>query len=93
MFSQIIIALKQCLEIICYLNLVHNTYCFCLFFAGLMPYNFVCIHTGCVLSQIDSLDDVFTTGTLLKLLGIATVALVPGLLLKKYHMEQQKKKL
>lgn len=53
------------------------------FFTGLMPYNFICVQTGSMLSQISSMEDVFTSGTLLKLAAIALVALVPSLIMKK----------
>ncbi|KAL4217226.1 Transmembrane protein 41A [Mactra antiquata] len=50
---------------------------------GLMPYNFICVQTGSVLTEISSLDDVFTRETTFKLIGIALVALLPGLLINK----------
>lgn len=53
-------------------------------FIGLMPYNFICVQTGTMLTEIDSLDDIFTMATTAKLLGIAMVALLPGLLIKKF---------
>lgn len=53
------------------------------FFTGLMPYNFICVQTGSMLSQISSMEDVFTSGTLLKLAAIALVALVPSFIMKK----------
>lgn len=53
------------------------------FLTGLMPYNFICVQTGSMLSQISSMEDVFTSGTLLKLAAIALVALVPSLIMKK----------
>ncbi|XP_023932544.1 transmembrane protein 41A-A [Lingula anatina] len=52
---------------------------------GLMPYNFLCVQTGCILSQINNVGDMLTYGTLLKLAAMALVALLPGVLLKKYH--------
>lgn len=51
---------------------------------GLMPYNFICVQTGCLLSELNSMEDIFTVWTVLKLAAVATVALVPGLLLRKY---------
>lgn len=50
---------------------------------GLMPYNFICVQTGGMLSEISSVDDIFTSGTFLKLAAIAVVALVPGMIVKK----------
>lgn len=52
---------------------------------GLMPYNFICCQTGCILSQLESLDELFTVSVIIKLCGIALVALLPGLMLKKIH--------
>ncbi|XP_059417163.1 transmembrane protein 41A-A-like [Carassius carassius] len=53
-------------------------------FIGLMPYNFICVQTGSMLSQISSLDDLFSWSVVLKLLLIACVALLPGALIRKY---------
>lgn len=53
-------------------------------FSGLIPYNFICVRTGAILSEISSLDDLFSWGTLAQLLAIALVALVPGALIKRY---------
>ena len=54
-------------------------------FAGLMPYNFICCQTGCILSQLTSLDELFTMNVVIKLCGIAVMALVPGLIVKNLH--------
>ncbi|XP_057703514.1 transmembrane protein 41A-B-like isoform X2 [Corythoichthys intestinalis] len=51
---------------------------------GLIPYNFICVRTGAILSEIHSLDDIFSWATLAQLLAIALVALVPGALIKRY---------
>lgn len=52
---------------------------------GLMPYNFICCQTGCILSQLTSLDELFTFNVVIKLCGIAVMALLPGLIVKKLH--------
>ncbi|CAG2163033.1 unnamed protein product [Oppiella nova] len=52
-------------------------------FIGLMPYNFICVQTGCLISQLKSLDEVLDTTTVLKLIAIAMVALLPGFLFRK----------
>lgn len=52
--------------------------------SGLIPYNFICVRTGSILSEISSLDDIFSWGTLAQLLAIALMALVPGALIKRY---------
>ncbi|XP_053292469.1 transmembrane protein 41A-B [Pleuronectes platessa] len=51
---------------------------------GLIPYNFICVRTGSMLSEISSMDDIFSWSTLAQLLAIALVALVPGALIKRY---------
>lgn len=50
----------------------------------MIPYNFICVRTGSILSEISSLDDIFSWSTLAQLLAIALVALVPGALIKRY---------
>ncbi|NXD15233.1 TM41A protein, partial [Nothocercus nigrocapillus] len=57
---------------------------------GLTPYNFICVQTGAILSQISSLDAIFSWDTLLKLLAMALVALVPGTLIKQYGKKHLK---
>lgn len=49
---------------------------------GLMPYNFICVQTGCVLSSIKSVNDIFTFWILFKLLLVALVSVMPGILIK-----------
>ncbi|XP_016142745.1 transmembrane protein 41A-A [Sinocyclocheilus grahami] len=56
-------------------------------FIGLMPYNFICVQTGSMLSHISSLDDLFSWSVVLKLLFIACVALLPGALIRKYSTQ------
>lgn len=58
--------------------------------AGLMPYNFICVQTGGMLSQISSVDDIFTSATLIKLGVIALVALVPGMIVQKLKNKKLK---
>lgn len=50
---------------------------------GLIPYNFIGVQTGSILSQITSLDSIFSWSTLLKMLAIAMMALIPGTVIKK----------
>ncbi|KAH3748423.1 transmembrane protein 41A-A-like isoform X2 [Dreissena polymorpha] len=52
-------------------------------FIGLMPYNFICVQTGCMLADLRSTDDIFTFATTLKLLAIAVVALLPGVVINR----------
>ncbi|XP_016355724.1 transmembrane protein 41A-B-like [Sinocyclocheilus anshuiensis] len=44
---------------------------------------FICVRTGAILSEIHSLDDIFSWGTLLQLLLIACVSLLPGALIRR----------
>ncbi|KAI7790557.1 hypothetical protein IRJ41_008751 [Triplophysa rosa] len=55
---------------------------------GLIPYNLVCVRTGAILSEIHSLDDIFSLATLLQLLLIACMALLPGVLIRHYSKTQ-----
>ncbi|XP_010884986.1 transmembrane protein 41A-B [Esox lucius] len=57
---------------------------------GLIPYNFICVRTGSILSEISSLDDIFSWSTLLQLLAIACVALLPGALIRHYSQNHLK---
>ncbi|KAJ8321002.1 hypothetical protein KUTeg_002589 [Tegillarca granosa] len=50
---------------------------------GLMPFNFICVQTGCMLSELTSMDNIFSTWTLLKLSAIALTALLPGLIVQR----------
>ncbi|GAA6229039.1 transmembrane protein 41A-B-like [Lates japonicus] len=59
-------------------------------FIGLIPYNFICVRTGSILSEISSLDDIFSWSTLAQLLAIALMALVPGALIKRYSKDHLK---
>lgn len=61
------------------------------FVSGLMPYNFMCVQTGCLLSEITSVNDILTLPTCIKMIAIATVALLPGLLMKKFHKSENTK--
>ncbi|XP_016132525.1 transmembrane protein 41A-B-like isoform X2 [Sinocyclocheilus grahami] len=57
---------------------------------GLIPYNFICVRTGAILSEIHSLDDIFSWRTLFQLLLIACVALLPGALIRRYSQAHLK---
>ncbi|XP_041923972.1 transmembrane protein 41A-A isoform X1 [Alosa sapidissima] len=59
-------------------------------FIGLMPYNFICVQTGSMLSELTSLDDLFTWGTVMQLLAIACMALLPGALIHRYSQSRLK---
>ncbi|XP_070570226.1 transmembrane protein 41A-like [Ptychodera flava] len=60
---------------------------------GLLPYNLICIQTGCILSQIKSIDSIFNTWTLCKLGAAAVAMLLPGVIVKKYRHKLEKIKL
>ena len=49
---------------------------------GLMPYNYVCVHTGVLMSQLSSMSDMMSWATLAQLSLVALVALLPGLVMK-----------
>lgn len=59
-------------------------------FTGLLPYNFICVQTGVMLSKVSSLDDLFSGQRLLQLLGIACMALVPGALIHRFSQTRLK---
>lgn len=61
-----------------------------LFLVGLLPYNFICVQTGAMLSEVSSLDDLFSLVRLLQLLAIACVALVPGALIRHFSKKRLK---
>lgn len=82
------------------------TYFFFSVFIGLLPYNFICVQTGVMLSEVSTLDDLFSWDRLVQLLAIAFFALLPGALIRHYsqsnlkldipqqnsHLSQDKKK-
>lgn len=67
-----------------------NLYFLFLFYTGLMPYNFLCVRAGCMLSQIKSLEDMLSLWAMFQLAILALVALVPGLVIKSLHQRYQK---
>jgi uncharacterized membrane protein YdjX (TVP38/TMEM64 family) len=42
---------------------------------GLAPYNFICVQAGCILSDLKSWDDIFSTSTMFKLFSLALLPL------------------
>ncbi|XP_039212296.1 transmembrane protein 41A [Crotalus tigris] len=67
---------------------IHVTQFFFSVLIGLTPYNFICVQTGSVLSQISSLDNILSWSNLFKMLAIATMALIPGTLIKKFSQKR-----
>ncbi|XP_044073887.1 transmembrane protein 41A-A [Siniperca chuatsi] len=63
---------------------------FCSVFIGLLPYNFICVQTGVMLSEVSSLDDLFSWERLLQLLAIACMALLPGALIRRFSQRRLK---
>ena len=55
---------------------------------GLMPSNFICVSTGEIISTITTLNDIYSTSTLISFIFIAIVAILPGLLMKKNSIEE-----
>ncbi|XP_034418295.1 transmembrane protein 41A-A [Cyclopterus lumpus] len=66
------------------------TFFFCSVFIGLLPYNFICVQTGVMLSEVASLDDLFCWERLLQLLAIACMALLPGALIRRLSQKRLK---
>ncbi|KAM6934192.1 transmembrane protein 41A-A [Xenentodon cancila] len=66
------------------------TFFFCSVFIGLLPYNFICVQTGVMLSELSSLDDLVSWERLLQMLAIACVALVPGALIRRFSHRRLK---
>ena len=63
------------------LNIPIKTFFFTVLF-GLMPYNYICVTTGVLVSKLTSISEVFTWTTLLQLSGIAVMAVLPAFLVK-----------
>ncbi|XP_037343974.2 transmembrane protein 41A-A [Pungitius pungitius] len=57
-------------------------------FIGLLPYNFICVQAGVMLSEVASLDDLFSWERLLQLLAMACVALLPGALIRRWSQKR-----
>lgn len=51
--------------------------------AGLIPYNFLCVQGGLVVSQLQSVSDLFSVPILLGMVSMAAASLVPGFLVRK----------
>ncbi|XP_061580480.1 transmembrane protein 41A-A [Cololabis saira] len=66
------------------------TFFFCSVFIGLLPYNFICVQTGVMLSEVSSLDDLVSWERLLQMLAIACAALVPGSLIRHFSHRRLK---
>lgn len=54
-----------------------------------MPYNFLCVEAGCLLSELSSASDIFSLAVTLKLMAGAVMTLIPGLLLQRYQQCQR----
>ncbi|KAK3729014.1 hypothetical protein QZH41_011460, partial [Actinostola sp. cb2023] len=52
---------------------------------GLMPYNFLCCQTGCLLSQLNSISDILTTSVIMKFATIALIAVLPAFVMKRLN--------
>ncbi|PAA57127.1 hypothetical protein BOX15_Mlig000762g5 [Macrostomum lignano] len=53
-------------------------------FLGLMPYNFITVEAGCMLSSLTSVSDLFSTGTMLKLTVLSGLVAAFVLLKRRY---------
>jgi len=47
-----------------------------------MPYNFICVHAGLVISTLQSTADLFEITTVLKLMTLSVAVVTPGIVLK-----------
>jgi hypothetical protein len=47
-----------------------------------MPYNFLCVEAGSLLSELTSANSIFTAATMAKMVAAAAATLIPGFLLK-----------
>lgn len=56
-----------------------------------MPYNFICVQTGQMLSQLKSTRDIMSTNSVLALIAFAFVALAPGIVMKYVKKQKSKK--
>ena len=49
---------------------------------GQAPYNFICVQAGCILSDLKSWDDIFSTSTMLKLFSMALLPLAYAIFIR-----------
>ncbi len=49
---------------------------------GLLPYNYLCVQAGVMLSSIRGMSDVFSTATMLQMTAMAAAATLPGIMLR-----------
>jgi len=59
-------------------------------FIGLMPYNFICVEAGSILSELTSVNDLLTFSVVIKMMSAALMALIPGLILKLTRKKSSK---
>lgn len=57
-------------------------------FLGLMPYNFMCVQAGEVLSSLTSLDTLFSTQTFIRLGLMAAASLLPTFIVRKHKIHK-----
>ena len=50
---------------------------------GLMPYNYICVTTGVLVSKLTSISEIFTWTTMIQMTGIAVMAILPAFLVKQ----------
>ena len=48
-----------------------------------MPYNYVCVQTGVIVSNLTSMSDMMSWTMLAQMSGVAIVALLPGFIVKR----------
>ena len=62
---------------------VHLLYFFPTVALGLIPYNFLCVQTGCLLSDLSSMDDIITPAMMVRLGGVSVIALTLALIKRR----------
>jgi hypothetical protein len=76
---------QNILQIYCTETNTKQTAFYTVLLTGLMPYNFLCVEAGSLLSELTSADSIFTAATLAKMIAAAAATLIPGLLLKSHN--------
>ncbi|OAF71418.1 Transmembrane protein 41A [Intoshia linei] len=50
---------------------------------GLMPYNYICVQAGAMINEYQSIDDIFSVATLIKLCSMALAMIIPGTIINR----------
>lgn len=77
------------LNITCGIAEVPFHYFFFSVLLGLIPYNFVCVQAGSMINNLNSIQDVFDTSTMINLTMMALMALFPVILKRKKNKKSK----